>query len=311
MRSRPLFTRGSSLLTAAACVWVLVAGVHTLAQNRPPPIEVPFEFLKNEIILQVSVNDKNALRMMLDTGTDPSAVDIGTAKALGLKLAAVGGTASGGGATPHQVFATEFPEVVVGKLTAKKVEALAIDLSDVSNRMEIRVDGILGESFLDGRIVQIDYPHQVVRFYDRSPFGEKGAQSPAMIILPFRYHDALMIDDVYVNGHKTVAQIDTGSSGTFSLTPAAVSALGLDAEVQKAAASSSVGFNGTAENRAGTLKSVTVGKIAVDSPAVVFFGKGTGRDHEPWGVNIGNAFLKDYIVTINYRTKQITLARPS
>jgi hypothetical protein len=42
---------------------------------------------------------------------------------------------------------------------------------------------------------------------------------------------------------------------------------------------------------------------------VVFFGKGTGRDKKPWGVNIGNVFLKDFVVTIDYRSKLVTLEK--
>jgi len=40
---------------------------------------------------------------------------------------------------------------------------------------------------------------------------------------------------------------------------------------------------------------------------VIFFGKETGRDRKPWGVNIGNGFLRDYIVTVDYSRKLITL----
>jgi hypothetical protein len=36
----------------------------------------------------------------------------------------------------------------------------------------------------------------------------------------------VLIDDVLVNGKKLVANFDTGSSGGFDLTPAAVSYLG-------------------------------------------------------------------------------------
>jgi hypothetical protein len=43
---------------------------------------------------------------------------------------------------------------------------------------------------------------------------------------------------------------------------------------------------------------------------VVFWGKGTGRDRRPWGLDIGNAFLKDYIVTIDYLKKRIVLEKP-
>jgi hypothetical protein len=42
----------------------------------------------------------------------------------------------------------------------------------------------------------------------------------------------------------------------------------------------------------------------------VFYGKGTGRDNEAWGLRIGNAFLKDFVVTIDDQSHVITLKRP-
>ena len=106
-----------------------------------------------------------------------------------------------------------------------------------------------------------------------------------------------------------VGNLDTGSSGSFSLTPAAVAYLGLEEEVSRASVSTSVGYNNLSENREGKVN-VTIGGISVDGPAVVFFGKGTGRDKKPWGVNIGNVFFKDFVVTFDYRSKVVTFERP-
>jgi hypothetical protein len=128
--------------------------------------------------------------------------------------------------------------------------------------------------------------------------------------MAFRYVDNVLIDDVSVNGKKMVGNLDTGSSGLFNLTPAAVSYLGLEEEVSRAPVSSDVGFNGVSENRKGKLRNVTIGGISIDEPDVIFFGKGTGRDKKPWGINIGNVFLKDFVVTIDYKKKLITLERP-
>jgi len=89
-----------------------------------------------------------------------------------------------------------------------------------------------------------------------------------------------------------------------------VALLGMEEEVKQALASSDVGYNGVSENKKGKLTNVTIGGISVDAPEVVFFGKGTGRDKKPWGINIGNVFLKDFVVTIDYRRKLVTLERP-
>jgi hypothetical protein len=127
--------------------------------------------------------------------------------------------------------------------------------------------------------------------------------------MSFRYSDNVLLDDVFVNGKKVVANLDTGSNGSFNLTPAAVSYLGLEDDVSQARVSSDVGYNGVSENREGKVSNVTVGGISIDAPAVIFFGKGSGRDKKPWGINIGNVFLKDFVVTIDYRSKLVAFER--
>jgi len=294
------------LLTTICCL-------SSFAQTKEnQAVEVPFDFYRNEIIVQVKVNGKGSYNMMLDTGTDPSAIDLNTAKAIGLKLNSIGQQGAGGGTSANLTYETELPLVELGTLKAKSVEALAIDLSKISERLGKPLHGILGHSLLNNRIVQIDYPKRVVRFYQKSPFSKTANQSDNSKItrLSFRYDDNILIDGVSVNGKKMTANFDTGSDETFKLTPDAVSVLGLSDEVSKAQVSESVGYNGVAENRKGKLKNVTIGGISVDAPTVLFFGKGAGRDKEPWGINIGNAFFKDFVVTIDYRSKTITLEKP-
>jgi predicted aspartyl protease len=288
--------------------------VCTLAQSRDKAsvIEIPFEFYRNEIILQVRVDGKGPFNMMLDTGTDPSAIELTTARELGLKLIPLGSPPVGGGNAPRQVYGVFLQLVEVGGITIRNLESVAIDLSKISERIGKPIQGVLGHSLLKGRIVQIDYPKRIVRFYSQSPFAKmpKQANTPTHTVLAFRYVDNVLIDDVLVNGKKMTANFDTGSNGTFDLTPAAVIYLGMEDEVNRAPASSDVGYNGVAENKKGELSNVTIGGILVAGAPVTFFAKGTGRDKKPWGINIGNEFLKDFVVTIDYRNKLLTLEKP-
>lgn len=305
-------TRITQLLT----LWLLLtlACFCSLAQDKTkaPVIEMPFDFYRNEIILQVKVNGKGPFNMMLDTGTDPAAVDLATARELGLKLQPLGKPATGGGTDVNLTYYTKLPLVEVGGLTVKNLDTLAIDLSKISERLGKPLHGVLGHSLLNGRIVQIDYPNRVVRVYSKSPSVRAANQSNTAkrTVLAFRYDDNVLVDEVFVNGKKIVGNLDTGSSASFNLTPAAVSYLGLQEEFDRARIITDVGYNGVSENREGKISNVTIGGISVDAPSVVFFAKGTGRDKKPWGINIGNVFLKDFVVTIDYRNKLVTLERP-
>jgi len=287
-------------------IHIILACVCASAHEASAVIEIPFDFYRNEIILQVKINGKGPFNMMLDTGTDPSGIDLATAKELGLKLVPLGKPATGGGTDVNPTYGTELSLVEVGGLTAKDLEAIAISLSKISDRLGKPLHGVLGHGLLHGRIVQIDYPNRVVRFYSASPI----SKGPTRTVMPFRYKDNVLIDDVSINGKKVVGNLDTGSNGGFSLTPEAVSLLGLEEEVSRAKATTDVGYNGVSENREGKLNNVTVGGISVDAPVATFFGKRTGHDNKPWGINIGNVFLKDFILTIDYRKKLVMLEKP-
>ena len=64
-------------------------------------------------------------------------------------------------------------------------------------------------------------------------------------------------------------------------------------------------------NGQGPIGNIGIGPISIDHPSVVFYGKGTGRDQEAWGLRIGNAFFKDYIVTVDYPTTPSPSNTPS
>src|SRR5882672_12747756 len=138
------------------------------SQNRSAPsapVEVPFEFVANQIIVQVKVAGKGPYSMLLDTNTDPSAIDLATARELGLRLDARSFPASGGGADANLVQLTRLSTVELGTVIAKDVSAGAIDLKKLAAKLERPIHGVLGYSFLKDRIIQIDYPALKIRFY--------------------------------------------------------------------------------------------------------------------------------------------------
>ncbi|MBV8476270.1 MAG: hypothetical protein JOZ36_06365 [Acidobacteria bacterium] len=58
------------------------------------------------------------------------------------------------------------------------------------------------------------------------------------------------------------------------------------------------------------MRNVTVGNISVRDPERGVFGRGMGMDNEPWHLRIRNKFLKDFVVTLDFQHRRITLAVP-
>jgi hypothetical protein len=287
----------------------MCSGFMTL-YSKGEAVEIPFVFEHNEILVQVKIGGHGPFTMMLDTDTDPSSIDLSFAKSNDFKLHAIHGEVTGGGSEHPTVYLTKLATVELGPLPARDLQAVAIDLGKMQNRLGKEIQGVLGDNFLAGRVLQIDYPRSVLRF-SRSSFASTITKN-SQTVFPFRYDDdgGIVMEGVVINGKKTKATIDTGSDGMFALTPAAVEYLGLTKAAINGNAETSIGYKGTVQNTQGRVDLIAIGPIEVTSPEVVFWGKGAGRDRRPWELDIGNAFLKDYIVTIDYLKKRIALEKP-
>jgi predicted aspartyl protease len=283
-------------------------------QNKPEVVEVPFTFERSRVIVLVKVNGKGSYNMLLDTGAEQSAVDLSTAKELGLKLNPIGGgKVVATGKKENILFLTKLPQIEVGNLAAKDLLAVATDFSRISQRVGIPVNGVLRYNFLKNRVVQFDYPKRVVRFYSVSPFST--SEQPSIggrMARPFRFYGGdkfPVIDDVYVNGKKIKAELDTGHSGVPALTAAAIKRLGLEAEAQACEPETSEGALGTSVNRKCKLKTLTVGTVTVDSPTVSFRAPNSSLDKAPFEGLLGNDFFKDFVVTFDYRSMTAAFER--
>lgn len=281
------------------------------SQNKSGPVEIPFEFVANQVVVEVKIAGKGPYSMLVDTDTDPSAIDLATARELGLSQDSKNFPATGGGTDANVVHLTRLPTVELGSVVAKEVLAAAIDLSKLSAKLGKPIQGVLGFSFLKDRIIQIDYPETKIRFYNETPFPaiQTAPNTVNTIAMAFRYDEGVLIDSVYINGQKLKATLDTGSSGTFSLTPEAVATLELEEQAQSGEGGKSVGYNGEYESKSGLLKSVRIGRLSIESAPATFWLPGTGHDKKKYQVTIGNGFFKDFIMTFDFRGKLVVFEK--
>jgi len=309
---QPSAIRFSIVAGFVLAVLVSIAASTATAQPQKPPVEVPFEFVHNQIVVQAKIAGKGPFSMLVDTDTDPSAIDEKTAREMGLSIGSSGAPASGSGTEVNTTYPTILPTVEPGSITAKQVPAATIDMSKISARIERPIAGVLGYSFLKDRIIQIDYGNLKLRFFAVSPYPriQMTANTVSTIAMNFRREEGdVIIDSVFVNNEKMRATLDTGSSGSFSLTPEAVALLGLEDEAAEGKTESSVGYNGQYERKNGILKSVRMGRYAAESVQASFFPPKTGHDNRPWQVNIGNAFFQDFVMTFDFKDKVVVFER--
>jgi predicted aspartyl protease len=261
---------------------------------------IPFDFSRQVLVAQVDVCGKGPYTVMLDTGTSPSVIDVKLARSLGLKLEAVG-QGEGGGVDSNPTFSTTIPAVGF----AKKVDALAMDLSSLGRNLGRHLDAVLGDSFFKPYVVTFDYPHHRVTLSHLL-----SRQKRPILHSSFTEADGeLRIQGVKINGRRVLANVDTGSNSLFSLTPRAIDRLGLLEIAAKATVTKSAGFNGSYSSRTGVVDSIQVGKVRLKEPKVGFWMRGTGHDTRPWDVNVGNRFLQNYVLVVDYPHHQLWLVK--
>jgi predicted aspartyl protease len=291
---------------------LLVPLTSVFPQAGKAPVEVPFEFLSHQIVVEVKINGKGPFNLLVDSDTDPSAIDSTTAKELGLDVGSRGSPATGGGTQTTTVYQTRLPSVELGTISAKDIVAAVIDLKKISDRIGKPIQGVLGYSFLKDRIIQIDYPNSKLRFFSESPYPRiaLGPNTVNTIAFPLRREDGVvLIESVFINNEKFRATLDTGSDGSFSLTPEAVAVLGLDDQAQDGKVGSAVGYNGEYADKSGVLKSVRLGRLALESVPATFWPPNSGHDKKPYQVNIGNSFFQDFMLTFDFRGKMVVIER--
>jgi predicted aspartyl protease len=236
-----------------------LAGLTGCQETLLPLAEVPFDAPKHQIVVQVMLEEQGPFNMLIDTGTDPSAIDAALARRLRPPADTTLHTGEGVGGSPIRAFLWDMRELRLGDLAVHRVAAAAIDLSPLGKRLGTRLDGVLGYSFFAGRVVQIDYPRRRVRFFRSAP--PPTHRQVAEFPLRLDPDDSTPQIQGRVNGRPARLLYDSGSGGSVAISGEAVRALGLEAAFAAARPDSAFGYGGRAETREGTVPSVEIGPL--------------------------------------------------
>lgn len=190
------------------------------------------------------------LRVMIDTGTDPAAVDSRLARRLALPT---GGSGIGQGAASDSVAFTEtvLPWLRLGDphapggqfLTIRDLYAPALDLSGIP----FGIDVVLGYSVLRQLTLQIDFQTQALTLAhpDLGPptLGPEGAILPLTFFEHFPALNDLEVDKLPL----LQATIDTGSNAAITVGPGLAARLGLQPGKTGVEMAQGAGFGGGGE----------------------------------------------------------------
>jgi predicted aspartyl protease len=297
------------LLAGLLCAELACATPQTVS---PPSFSVPFDFIRNQIVLDVRVRGGSSLRMLLDTAGAPSAVDLATADRIGLPIdRGATGVAEGVGADRVRMFASRLEDVELGGRSFGNLDAVALDLGSIAERFGQPIHGILGQGFLEGRIVQIDYPGRTLRFFTDEEAARHVAERRgrdiyvARLIVPPGEVGPLL--EVHVDGTRVDATLDTGSSLGLELDPRLAEELDLARPSTDPDDRSVIGARGRADVGTARARVITLGTKRWENVAVTV--RPMGDDLRRG--NLGNALLRTLVVTVDDKSGTLRFTDPT
>ena len=262
---------------------------------------VPFDLVENQVVVGIKIGGRGPFAALLDTAVAPSVVDLALARELGLRVRDdVPGEAAGQGSEGATFYPSELPDVRLGELEIGDVDAVAADLSRLGSKMNQPLHAILGQSFFEGRVVQLDYPNRRVCL---NPLGfERGVRADIEGAA-----DLTPVVTVQVNGANVPLVLDTGSSLTLGIYLEAVEKVGLAEALANATPRAAIGARGHIDAHEGVVDSLALGDVQLGPVATVFLPRPHGDPTRALG-NLGNGFLQHTVLTLDYPRRELYIA---
>lgn len=273
----------------------------------PGEAEVPLHFTPEVLRCIAAGPGGRPLHVLIDTGTDPSAIDLSLARRLGLRI---GAFALGSDAASDAVPFTEtiLPWLRLGELELRQLYVLAVDLSHAP----FPVDLVLGYNILCQLGLTIDYERQSLHF--RHPDLPPPQPRAGGITLPLTFYEhfpALTNLRLAETLALPLATIDTGSNAALTLSPDLALQAGLHPDAEHVSAAVGHGFTQacTVLRSAANLHlgPFTLPAVEIDAPHT--YSGDLGRQGR---ANIGNRLLARFrCVTLDYRRAVCVLEPPT
>lgn len=269
-------------------------------------LKIPFELFGNLILMQVTVNNSDPLRFILDTGADTSVIDAQLANVLRLKPQGRM-VASGAAGSAEATFTKGVSVNLQGvKIFDQTIYVLPLESLFALGR---KIDGVLGNDILKEFVVEIDYSDRTINLYEPSSYRYSGSGE----IIPLKIVEGLPFVRATVTpeGRTPIEakfEIDSGSTGAILLNTPFVKKHNLLASMPKTIQVYSGGVGGTAKMLIGRVDNVKLGRFVIDHP-ITHFSQATQGDYASVKYDglIGGLILQRFKFIFDYSRQRMML----
>lgn len=279
------------------------------AEPDAPYTEVPFDDHRDQVILTATINGQGPYNLLLDTGVDPAGIDLAVAEATGLPVdRGDENEAEGVGSDRVAIYPAMVEGMQLAGLDIASFPAAAMDLTQLGERLGKPLHGILGYAFLQGRMVEIDYPAGTVRLWHEEGYDRCGAGQADCFevpLVPASGTDMIpLLRSVNVGGAYLDISLDTGSSGGLDLNPDTLDARDGDYAIEEGREVRVTGARGDDFRAVGEVPQVGFGPFELHDIEALFetrrFSTGSYRQG-----NMGNEVFQHFRIIFDYANSRI------
>lgn len=265
------------------------------AINKDFYYEIPFEYRNNEIVIKVTVGNQT-YDYIFDTGGYNNITDAMQGKNNFPVLTTQ--TVGSSNQIKTKINIVKVDTLKIGEMVFTDIAALQMNY-DNSPIIKCTIDGgLIGASIIKNYAWQIDYPNKKIIVTDQF---KKLPNLQNAIKLPVTFNSRLMpYLTVKINGKKEKMMFDLGSSTLFSMTDKTAMKYANPEDIVQIEGGGTEGGNGKIDEIVSVFKAGTIeiGSIKYTNKEVLF-AKSSNESL------IGNAIIKDYIVTMDFKEDAI------
>lgn len=277
-----------------------------LDPHAPP---IPFNFENGHIMFKVSVNGREPIWFIFDTGADQEVINETRMADFGLKTYAKSST-TGGGNTAEYGYAKGATFALPG-VELRDQHVAVLDQTGLERALGMPIGGILGYDFISRFVIELDYAKQVMTLHDPKTwtYSGKGFIVPITfdVGIPFTHGTISVGDKKNIPGFFV---IDFGAMETMTLTSPFVKANDL---LNLAASNSQVNRPAGLEkqffaqnNVRGRIDQLALGEMSAHSIPVNLSVNATGAYASPnFSGTIGETLYRRYHIFIDYAGQRV------
>ena len=291
------------LLGLVSCAGLLVSGCATF--HLPPrrtSLEsartvLPATLASNFLVIETPVDKHSSYHFIVDTGSSVTLVTPDVVKRFGGKTPANQSPMRVRGANGQVKLLNPviLKRLQLGEARFEGVRALTHDLTDLSNHLGVRIDGVLGFPLFRETLLTLDYLHSQIII---TPYGVPPAQPG--VTIPFNNEQNTPLIPIQLGAESLIALVDSGSDAPLSLNTVGLHPIFLSGPkpgvLMATLAGDRLGMTGR------LAQPLTVGAYVVENPIVNVTDELS---------SIGGGLLRNFIVTFDQKRNQVTFFRPN